>query len=208
VPAVAAVAATVAGVVALSIANTSDQAQAKAQYQPQLPVGMSALSASGSDVDWSAFSDAIRKEAPSSRVSTMAGVAFSPAWDVGLGGRNVIPASYTSGYPGAVLVSDGRSDGVATLLAGFVSANDVKRAQAALAHGSVVAFTDNATGDAQVELSVGRGKHRQAGRFPATYVDVSNPIGSAPTQGIVPPAIAQKLGATPQTRGLLVTGPT
>ena len=39
VPAVAAVAATVAGVVALSIGNTSDQAQAKAEYTPQLPIG-------------------------------------------------------------------------------------------------------------------------------------------------------------------------
>jgi putative ABC transport system permease protein len=39
VPAVAAVAATVAGVVALSIGNTSDQAQAKAAYSKVLPKG-------------------------------------------------------------------------------------------------------------------------------------------------------------------------
>ncbi len=47
VPAVAAVAATVAGVVALSIANTSDQAQAKADYVDQVPVGTGVVTDSG-----------------------------------------------------------------------------------------------------------------------------------------------------------------
>ena len=43
VPAVAAVAATVAGVVALGIANTSDDAQNRAEYTPQLSIGQASL---------------------------------------------------------------------------------------------------------------------------------------------------------------------
>lgn len=55
VPAVAAVAATVAGVVALSIANTSDQAQAKADYVDQVPVGTGVVTDYSADLaSWTA----------------------------------------------------------------------------------------------------------------------------------------------------------
>ena len=52
VPAVAAVAATVAGVVALGIANASDAAESEATYTPQLAMGMGTLTVSDPDVDW------------------------------------------------------------------------------------------------------------------------------------------------------------
>jgi putative ABC transport system permease protein len=206
VPAVAAVAATVAGVVALSIANTSDQAQARAQYVPQLPVGTSAVSASGDDVDWSAFAGVVRREAPGSRVLPVTGVATSPYWDVGVVGRNAIPAGTTSSFPTPVLVDDGRDDAVATLLTDSVGADQLDAARAALARGRVVVFTDGQDHAAQVHLSVGTGRHRNAGRFPATYLDVSHRGGMAPTQAVVPRAVVRALGVQPRTAGLLVTG--
>jgi putative ABC transport system permease protein len=64
VPAVAAVAATVTGVVALGIANASDAAQNEATYEPQLAHGMGFLSVPQEDVDWSRFEEAIQREQP------------------------------------------------------------------------------------------------------------------------------------------------
>ena len=52
VPAVAAVAATVAGVVALGIANASDAAESEATYQPSYGLGLGTISVFESDVDW------------------------------------------------------------------------------------------------------------------------------------------------------------
>ena len=55
VPAVAAVAATVAGVVALGIANASDAAESEATYAQELRVGQASLSSYGGRLDWDAY---------------------------------------------------------------------------------------------------------------------------------------------------------
>jgi putative ABC transport system permease protein len=65
VPAVAAVAATVTGVVALGIANSSDAAQNEATYQALLPMGMGHVILPQTGADWQAIEDLIAREAPS-----------------------------------------------------------------------------------------------------------------------------------------------
>ena len=65
VPAVAAVAATVAGVVALGIANASDAAESEATYQPSMPLGRGWLNVSEQGVDYAPYERAIAREAPS-----------------------------------------------------------------------------------------------------------------------------------------------
>ena len=67
VPAVAAVAATVAGVVALGIANASDAAESEATYTPQVAMGMGTLTVSDPDVEWATYEDAVHREAPTVR---------------------------------------------------------------------------------------------------------------------------------------------
>ena len=74
VPAVAAVAATVAGVVALGIANASDAAESEGTYLPQLARGMGALTVFDDDIDWDRYTDVVRREAPSVGVTRGAGL--------------------------------------------------------------------------------------------------------------------------------------
>ena len=74
VPAVAAVAATVAGVVALSIGNTSDQAQAKADYVPQLTPGVSSIAMNSGHTDWAQVEAAVTRVAPGAAASPVVGV--------------------------------------------------------------------------------------------------------------------------------------
>ena len=71
VPAVAAVAATVAGVVALGIANASDAAESEATYTPQVAMGMGTLTVSDPDVDWARYQDAVHREAPTVGVTAV-----------------------------------------------------------------------------------------------------------------------------------------
>ena len=66
-PAVAAVAATVAGVVALGIANASDAAESEATYRPSLALGMGTLTVFEPDVDWDSYTRLDRARRPGGR---------------------------------------------------------------------------------------------------------------------------------------------
>ena len=87
VPAVAAVAATVAGVVALAIGNTSDQAQAEADYRPMLPNGQGFVVINRPDADWSAAAAAVSRVADTARVGQVRGVVDRAEFAVHLPGR-------------------------------------------------------------------------------------------------------------------------
>ncbi|WP_372729697.1 ABC transporter permease, partial [Nocardioides sp.] len=83
VPAVAAVAATVAGVVALGIATTSDAAENKATYSATLPMGEGMVSGYGVDPAlWSDLVQAAVRELPGVSVARVRGIAE----DYGTGG--------------------------------------------------------------------------------------------------------------------------
>ncbi|MEO6512029.1 MAG: FtsX-like permease family protein, partial [Nocardioides sp.] len=65
VPAVAAVAATVAGVVALGIANSSDALETERTYQPSMPTGTGWLTVAEQDADYTSYVQTVARVAPS-----------------------------------------------------------------------------------------------------------------------------------------------
>ena len=77
VPAVAAVAATVAGVVALGIGSSSDARENRETYRPSTAMGIGALVAYGVDTDWSALRQAVEREVPDADVHAVRGVVSS-----------------------------------------------------------------------------------------------------------------------------------
>jgi putative ABC transport system permease protein len=151
VPAVAAVAATVAGVVAVAIATTSDEAEARATYQQLMPMGEAHASVNG---DFDALADvraAVERELPDAKVDEIVGVpsyygegsvanTWVEAWVAGdaspmEGGRPLLDM-YGSNYGTSVLVGSTVPE-----VAGL-PADQREAADAALARGGVVAFTD------------------------------------------------------------------
>ena len=112
VPAVAAVAATVAGVVALAIGYTSDQAQAEADYRPMLSNGQGFVVINQPDADWSAAAAAVSRVADTARVGQVHGIVDRAAFGVHLPGPRAAPADTTSAFPTQALVSGGGDDGV------------------------------------------------------------------------------------------------
>ena len=78
VPAVAAVAATVAGVVALGIANASDAEQNRQQYTALLPIGTASVTADGATPrQWQDLAALTSRVIPDAAVEEVMGVPFS-----------------------------------------------------------------------------------------------------------------------------------
>ncbi len=75
VPAVAAVAATVAGVVALGVANASDGAQSRETYSPRLPMGQASLTSfPPGRADWDQMAALVDRQLPGARTTTIVGI--------------------------------------------------------------------------------------------------------------------------------------
>jgi putative ABC transport system permease protein len=199
VPAVAAVAATVAGVVALSIGNTSDQAQAKADYLPQLSHGQSSIAMSG-HTDWAAVGAAVARVAPKARVNRVAGIPGGRALLVSAAGDDH-EDGFVSSLPTQALVSDGST--LPTPLQGQVSSREWERAAPVLRRGGIVLFghSDGADPRARVRLS-GRGGLR------APSVTVGLGDETPMVVGILSPQVARALHAPVTTVGLVLTGQT
>ncbi|WP_205472626.1 FtsX-like permease family protein [Nocardioides sp. SYSU D00038] len=147
VPAVAAVAATVTGVVALGISITSDEAENRETYRPSLAAGAGLLTVYAADPDWDALVGAVERVDPDVTTTPVRGVPES--WDAG-------PWSYVevADTDGVSLRDEYGSSLGASVLVGRavppalpgVAATDRARAGEVLAAGGVVAFTDGATG--------------------------------------------------------------
>lgn len=212
VPAVAAVAATVTGVVALGISTSSDAAQSRAMYEPSLPMGMGVLSVLDGDVETARA--ALGQELPGAELVDVRGVvASSPDGDVDadfsarpVGSWSFLRSSSGSALGSPVLVSDG------DLPPGLLGLDDRERAaaQEALAEGRAVMFTDTGTVVDQVQLrlrtydtSTGRrvGEPIRA-RFPARVIEVEE----AWTQplGVLPTAVAEQAGLAVATVAVAV----
>lgn len=219
VPAVAAVAATVAGVVAVSIATTSDEAQARATYQPMMPMGEAHASVGG---DFDALADvraAVERELPDATVEEIIGVpayygdgSFANTWvEVWVAGDK---PSMQGGLP--LLDSYGSSYGATVLVGSTVPevaglpADQRAAADAALRRGGVVAFTDRErTASRVVVQAVTADEHGLEGtpreqELPA-YLGRLEP-GQTRFQMVASPAAAERLGLEVRPVGLRVHG--
>lgn len=205
VPAVAAVAATVAGVVALGIANASSVAEAEATYEPRLAHGHGLVDAPGADArTWSRLAALVAEQ-----------THREPEPILGIDGwYDAEPAVPDFRWPKGVddpwtgVEMPGRAslvgDSVPGVLAGL---DDGARAAAedALAEGRVVLFAEAPADPARVRVVV----HRQDERRTRTEVDATFvPFRGmrAPATSLIPPSVAEDLGLEPRRVGLVVDG--
>ncbi|TIC82872.1 ABC transporter permease [Nocardioides sp. GY 10127] len=208
-PAVAAVAATVAGVVTLGIAVTSDEAENRAGYAPQLAIGAMAVRGSSASTDWDALAAAVSDAAPDASVVRVLGPVGSfrgtTDLDVRMPGTGRVLSGYSSVF-GGIVVAD-------QVPAGLLELDDatLADADAALAEGGLLALTDAGvvpTADAArlTARSFARDDRGVLGRttVPAAWSTFTGDY--APAQGVLSPEAAAALGLRTTTVGLLVTG--
>lgn len=200
VPAVAAVAATVAGVVALSIANTSDQAQAKAEYQPMLATGVSTIAMNGGGADWTGVEQAVARLAPGARVSRVAGIAGGRPLQIDTGPGQGPVGNFMSSLPVQALVSG--DDQLPTLLRGEVSEQAWSAASRVLRQGGVVLL--GRVGETSGRATVRMGRGGPSVDVPAAGVATSRT--PPPVMAVVSPDVARALHARVRTVGLVLTG--
>lgn len=215
VPAVAAVAATVCGVVALGIANTSDEAQNRATYSPSLPMGTGAITAGydAQHIPWPEVRAAAARYLPDARLSTIRGVPSDEETDVELSlradGHGDLLSSYGSALNTSVLVSE--SQHLPAVLK--LSASDRIAARKALHHGGAVVFTDHVVRADRVRVGgvvflpdQDRPRHLPRVTVPAHFVQVG--ARDAQFQAVLSPGLAHRLGVPVKTVGLYVAGGT
>ncbi len=213
VPAIAAVTATVAGVVALGIANSSDQEEYRSTYVPVLAMGDGIVSADATPAEWQRLEAAVAREAPDVAVERVQGVK---EW-ADLGGEF---ANVEVRFPGSrqQMLNWNSSLGSSTLIADQlpaglpgVPAEDVERASRTLAAGGIVAFTEEDLPDADARV-IGRlydaegnpGERLGPVTTPATFLRSIAP--TAPVATVLSPEVAAELGVEPVTVGLHLTG--
>jgi putative ABC transport system permease protein len=209
VPAVSAVAATVAGVVALGIGLSSDQAEGRATYTPSVADGVGIVQSFRLDPAWPALRAVVDRELPGATVTDQQGLPDVDAVTEIRAGGSTSLASSSPSVGSTVMVSD------TALPLGLIgiSANDSARAEQMLRQGGVVAFTTSAAPEATTDVKVVRhsydptsGDGTGASRTTAPAVFVHVPATWMGPQLVLAPAVAQQLGATPQTVSLAVTG--
>jgi putative ABC transport system permease protein len=219
VPAVAAVAATVAGVVALGIGVTSDEAKNAGTYTASLPMGAGSVTnyfATGKQ--WGAMKAVTVRELPDATVTTMRGVVQGGAEDEtsyyvealvpGTTGAETDPRfleNTGSALGSSILVSD---DELPTVL--DLPSSVRVPAAAMLRSGGVVVFTDRGIEAERVDL-VAHVYEPDAVDEKVTRVTVPSlvvPIANnqAGPAAIVPTAATKQLGVPVGTVGLVLTG--
>jgi putative ABC transport system permease protein len=214
VPAVAAVAATVAGVVALGIGATSDAAENRETYDPILPHGMGSVTsyAEDADVDWTALRAAAERELPEAELAELRGVVESagtdlPSYNLDFGASGVENLRGNTGgsWGSSVLVGVAAIDHLPDLDA-------TQRAVAArtLRGGGVVAFSDQGVTADEVQVTAhrwdpGSGDDTSTTtRLPAVVLPV--PTGKVGPAGVLPEAVARRLGVPVGVVSLLASG--
>nr|WP_246416346.1 ABC transporter permease [Nocardioides luti] len=209
VPAVAAVAATVAGVVALGIALASDEAQNEAEYTPSFASGVGVVTGAG---DYATYARLVQREIPGATVTPVLGVPYPDGGfrDVSIttagSDREALLTSYGASFGSDVLVSDGA---LPTGLLGLDTASR-RAAEAALADGRSVVFTDTgvAADEARIAVTTFKASSKKAGpavreRLPVVTVPVS--VGAGP-QAILSADAAAALDLPVAPVGLTVSG--
>ncbi|MBA2463645.1 MAG: FtsX-like permease family protein [Nocardioidaceae bacterium] len=205
VPAVAAVAATVAGVVALGIAISSDEAQNRGDYQPRLATGQAALSDYGSDAPWGQLKSAVEQRLPEASPTTLRGVSYETGRDEYIevrlrtpGGRQQFLSQWGGYSNAAMLVGDDSLPPASPQ----TSAADRAAATEVLRSGGVVVFTDKPVRADKVVVAVNTSDNTTAKRtdrlretFPAVYLQVLGGPVEAP--GVLSEQATRALGLTP-----------
>jgi putative ABC transport system permease protein len=197
------VAATVAGVVALSIANTSDQAQARANYTALLPVGMSTVTVNGPSGGLPALQGAVARLAPGAVQQLVQGIAPSHPFNVRVPRNQGHVGAYSSPLGAQLLVSEGGAADLPLLLRGWVSSAQWARASRMLSRGGALVFSDGPVTTHRVRLA-GSGHSDLRLVVPAVYVDVGQAF--APAMAVIPTALAHRLRERVQPVGLLLSG--
>lgn len=209
VPAVAAVAATVAGVVALGIGLSSDQREAEETYVASVADGIGVVQGYDDPVRWDALRAAVEREAPGVEVTEQLGLSDRDGWQEVRLPSEVQPFGSGSFLGANVLVSDGP---VPVGLVGL-SAPDTTRAEQALDAGRAVVFTgpDDRVDDSEVTVVTHRydertGEETDSTRatLPATYLPLTDP--AAGPAAILTPDGAAALGVEPTTVALTLSG--
>lgn len=220
-PAIAAVAATVAGVVALGIGVTSDEEMQRDHYRPTLAMGTASVSADTGDAPapWNDYVALIERGAPGVASHRVVGVPYtyngqvSQMTSFSRQGERADGGSLLSGYVGSfgaeVLVYDGELPALATQLEGFPA----DAATRTLKAGGVVVFVDRAENLPKVEMHIdrydndtGESTSVKSRTVPSLAVPVENQ--NAPTSAIVPASLARELGLRSAVVGLLLDGRT
>ncbi|QIG45066.1 ABC transporter permease [Nocardioides anomalus] len=207
VPAVSAVAATVAGVVALGIGMSSDAAENQATYQPSLPRGVAMVSGADPDTSWDSLRAIVQRTLPGATITAQRGLTDEDSYTEVLDGDEPLVSSSGGAVGANIMVSD---DDLPLGLLG-VSAADARRARAALAAGEVVAFANSRRPDGPVALvthrfdpTTGEDQGVRRAQADATFVTVD---GTWPgPAAVVPTAVADQLQTEPRTVSLAVTG--
>ncbi len=210
VPAVSAVAATVAGVVALGIGLTSDDAENEATYQPSVASGVGIVTAYDPDVSWQALRGVLDRELPGVTVTEQRGLVEDDGFSevFGPAGETVLHSSGSS-LGANLMVSDDR---LPVGLLG-VAERDLSRAEQMLVQGGIVAFVSpeiSVDGDTATVVrhlfdpETGGEVTNQSTKVPAVFVTLTEPW--AGPAAVVSTAAADKLGVEPATVALAVTG--
>jgi putative ABC transport system permease protein len=216
---VAAVAATVAGVVALGIGATSDELENQRRYTPTLADGDGAVSTwGGEQMDWTRIEQAIGKALPANAVTSVEGLpeGFGP----GDGGESAMLRFGAPGGPDVVLSGVSTSLGSSVLVGrdsvpgGLLDLDAHQRAavrQVLLGGGAVVVTSEPVRAD-EVRISAElwsedgqTSRKAPPATVPAVYVEV--PGEMAPLQAVLSPQVTKRLGLKPTTTGVYVDGP-
>jgi putative ABC transport system permease protein len=211
VPAVAAVAATVAGVVALGIGQSSDEAQNRGTYSPSLAMGSAVLTGVTTPRQWAELSEAARRELPSVRPLWVRGIDESLSRDTFVSlsvsvARQPVSGSYTAPYGSDFLVGS-------RLPRVGLGIPDEARAAAdrTLARGGVVVLTDRAMHGrhARIHLEVDKvsGAVKRSAGVTALATVARSTHGVPRAQAVVAPSVARRLGAPMSTTALWLPGP-
>ncbi len=210
VPAVAAVAATVAGVVALGIANSSDAAESEATYTPQVALGMGTLTVSDPDVDWATYEDVVRREAPAVDVTPVT------SYDPFQGDTYTDLRVRRPDVKGYDMLLEGWNGSFGSLLAGpemLVLANpaheeDLGPARRVLDEGGVVVFTTQPVEGDRIRVSgwlnSSSGDQRERLtplELPAYFLQIR---GTGPALALAPIGALAPMGLEARTAGLLL----
>ena len=211
VPAVAAVAATVAGVVALGIANASDAEQSRASYQPLLPMGAGSVQAWGKgDSQLPALRAVVDDVLPEATTTELRGLPQElpgGGWletSFALPGDPTLLDSYGGAVGSSVLVGE---EGLGPVEPALTEPDRALAAEA-LAAGRAVVLTSGRRGAHEVKFrAVARGPGRERATRATVPAELLPVVGStAPVQAVLPESLAAKLVHEPVTVGVLVEG--
>jgi putative ABC transport system permease protein len=220
-PAVAAVAATVAGVVALGIGGASDAAERRATYTPSGPMGAAVVTDPvARPDDWTTMRAAVAARLPAARVRPVLGVrdvfmrsgdAKGPVESIDLqlvsSRSERMSSSSTSSLGASVLVGEQSLD----TLGVDMSDQERERAERILARGGAVMFAARDGGETEATVfklaaSELDSEPQRVDEWTVPVAIVTSPGPVMPALAVVSPDIAERAGLPVITTALVVDG--